>query len=143
MFYCVYFFSPFHLNPILACLFSQSLVASYDISGFPKLVKGSRHLAYFPLLRSSLHLECSFSQILSLFPYGEFLLALQGPARMAPCRREASAISPSASRQSWLLSWLVSIGILWLLPPEWVIMGAMLFVPLGAFRAPGPCLSHL
>lgn len=63
MFYCVYFFSPFHLNPILACLFSQGLVASYDISGFPKLVKGSRHSEYFPLLRSSLHLECSFSQI--------------------------------------------------------------------------------
>lgn len=85
MFYCVYFFSPFHLKPIRVWLFSQRLVALCEISDFPELLKGSRHSVYFPQLFSSLHLECSFSlsQILSLFPCGEFLPAVQGPAQIS------------------------------------------------------------
>lgn len=138
MFYCVYFFSPFHLKPILACLFSQGLGASCEISGFPKLVRGRRHLVSFPLLCSSLPLECSFSlsRILSLFPCGELLLALEGPARRPPpvVRKRLPSPLPLPGGAGFFPGSFLSVSCGSCHLSTWVITCATLFVPLGAFR---------
>lgn len=142
MFYCVYFFSPFHLKPVRVWLFSR--VGGFVWNLWLPRTAQRQHSVYFTLLFSSLHLECSFSlsQILSLFLCGEFLPAVQGPAQISLLEGSISCLPlplPDRAGFSPVCLYPCPMALAtWVL---WVVMWRSLFP--GELWSPGPCFSCL
>lgn len=122
MFYCVYFFSPFHLKPILALLFSQGLVASCEIFGFPRLLRGSRYsvlscAVLFP--SSGMVFFPSFPDSFSLPLWWIPTCASRPTSNISVLGKHLPSSPCFSSRQSCFLPWFVYTCVLRLLPPEY------------------------
>lgn len=141
MFYCVYFFSPFDLKPVLARLLSQGLVAPWEISVF---LEGRGCSVHFPPPCSLLRLECSLSlaQIL-------FLSKIKIPTWFSEPNSNVTSSEASPISFSLFLAGLVTSPVYLHLHPWlllWRIVGCYVYdnrVPLGAFGVGGPCHFHL